>query len=167
MENISIHVVIYFITSSATAIALTRATQLMLLHIHSRLWQLRCSMRWIYAPLFLCRPSLTKVFPSNEQRKWNLLCWFEVKGPTELPVPVQVCLCSLTTPPGSREMFSKEVRCLKRDNLTTECVGLQLLLTTFHLRIKTMSSIEGLRYQAFAEYSSAFVAYSTANANLR
>ncbi|OPJ70202.1 hypothetical protein AV530_019401 [Patagioenas fasciata monilis] len=30
-----------------------------------------------------------------------------------------------------------------------------------------MSSIEGLRYQAFAEYSSVFVAYSTANANLR
>ncbi|OPJ70201.1 hypothetical protein AV530_019401 [Patagioenas fasciata monilis] len=29
-----------------------------------------------------------------------------------------------------------------------------------------MSSIEGLRYQAFAEYSSVFVAYSTANANL-
>lgn len=39
------------------------------------------------------------------------------EGPTELAVLVQVCLCSLTTPPGSREMFSKQVRCLKRHNL--------------------------------------------------
>lgn len=52
-----------------------------------------------------------------------------LEGPTELAVLCQVCLCSLTIPPGSREMFSKQVRCQKRDVLATECVGPQLRLT--------------------------------------
>jgi len=37
-----------------------------------------------------------------------------LEGPTELAVPVQVHLSNLTTPPGSREMFSKRVRSEKR-----------------------------------------------------
>lgn len=65
-----------------------------------------------------------------------------LEGPTELAVLVQVCLCSLTTPPGFREIFSKQVRCLKRDKLATECVGPQLHLTFFHLSVKALSSIK-------------------------
>lgn len=67
--------------SNATATALTRATQPRLLQIDSWLWQFTLMLDEVHlcTSLFLCRPQnfhCVEVFPSNEERKLNLLCWF-------------------------------------------------------------------------------------------
>ena len=169
MENISISVLVYFITSN-----------------QQRRFHFLCSLEGNTLmsdglhrsrEIHRCTSSGIKVNCNNQLSSSSSLgCVALVRamavavaleGLTELAVLVQVCLCSLTTPPDSREMLSKQVRCLKRDNLATECVGPRLHLTFFHLSIKAKSSIKGLQYQAFTKYFCTFMAYFTANASLK
>lgn len=76
--------------SSAAATALTRATQPRLLQIDSWLWQFTLVLDKVHlcTSLFLCGPALIKVFPSNKQRKWNLLCWFDLIKWTETLIDI-------------------------------------------------------------------------------
>lgn len=108
-ENISISVSVYFIKSNQQRrfhfLCLLEGNTLMSAGPHRNREVHRCTL------------SSTKVNCHNQLSICSSLgCVALVRavaaaleGPTELAVLVQVCLCSLTTPPGSREIFSKQM----------------------------------------------------------
>lgn len=83
--------------------------------------------------------------------------WLQLEGPAELAVRMWVCLCELTIPPGSREVFPKQVRCFRRGNLATEHVGTWGSLAFFRLWIRAQNSIKELQDQVFTENFCAFM----------
>lgn len=116
MENISVSVLVHFIISNQQKrfyfLCSLEGNTLMSDGLHRNREVHRCSSSIkviCHNQLFICH-SLGCVALIRAMA-------VAPESPTELAALVQVCLCSLTTPPGSREMFSKQVRCLKRDNL--------------------------------------------------